>query len=183
MPWPPPRHQWPLLVQTWPTRIPEFRSYVFAHKFAQVPIEQHDARPVRDLLLQGRAPGVLMIEWDIALDGDHLRELVCRADAQPEEGFVAPYKLWPGPNWGHRIWNPDGEPTCPEGNIRWVGEDDKACNLPCFGCIYIPRAVLEAWRPVPHDPRLTDSNFAWWAKDQGLWWPILWDVRPVHLHY
>lgn len=163
--------------------VPDFRSYVYAHKFAQVPITQHDATPVREVLLRTEAPGVLMIEWDIALDGDDLRELVRRADTSPDEGFVAPYKLWPGPNWGNRIWSPDGEPTCPEGNIRFAAEADEFCNLPCFGCIYIPRGVLEEWEPVAHDPRLTDSNFAWWGKDRGLWWRILWDVRPVHLHY
>lgn len=184
---PPPRKISPLLVQTWPYRVPDHRSYAFNHQALNVPIGQHDCRPVLEILKKSRAPGVLMIEWDIALDGDDLRTICRRAIEHPDEGFVAPYKLWPGPTWCHRIIYPtsDRELTydeCQE-RITWIQPDDPACNLPGFGCIYLPRPILEAWEPAPHDPRLTDSNFAWWAQQQDLWWPILWDIHPVHLHY
>ena len=184
---PPPRKVSPLFVQTWPERIPEARSYPFCWQARQVPISHHDARPVFDLLAASAAPGVLMIEWDIAFDGDDLRTLCRRAIAEPDVGFVAPYKLWPGPTWGHRIIDPPGPDELDfeqaQQRIRWVKPGDPACNLPCFGAIYIPRHIAEAWEPNPADPRLTDSNFAWWAQQKDLWWSIAWDVRPVHLHY
>ena len=64
-----------------------------------------------------------------------------------------------------------------------VDKREPTCRLPCWGCIYVPRETLEAWEPAPHDPRMTDTNFALWADRHGLVWPILWDVVAVHLHW
>lgn len=187
--WQPRRPQGPhpIIVQTWPAAIPDHRSYVHNHYAAKVPISEHDGNPARDLALSVDTPGMLLLEWDIAFDGDDFRAICQAASDNPTEGFVCPYKTWPGPTWGHRImqgpildewWHVNGDHE-----FRSVTPDDPACNLPCMGAIYIPRDLLEAWKPGPHDDRFTDTNFALWARAQGIWWPIRWDTRPVHVHF
>ncbi len=160
------------IVRSWPASPPPGRPHV-VDSLERVLVSDFDYRNVRDRCLSDpAATGVIHLDWDVAVLKEDLKRMRSRALAEPAVGFVAPYRLYPGHWWAHG--------SAPGVPVTW-GAD--TCVLPCWGCIYVPCGLLEAWRPVPHDPRMTDTNFAAWAHRRGVVWPIDWTVTTVHLHW
>jgi predicted transcriptional regulator len=108
---------------------------------------------------------VLLIEWDLAVDKNHLAEFARRAFAHPNRVRVAPYWLYhyssgndrPNPIWVHRryIGNPQ------TGRLVHVTEDDSTCHLWGLGLTYLPRYVVRAYLADRTEP-LTDGHLSGW---------------------
>lgn len=158
-------------VRSWPAAgPPPGRSYV-VDQLDRLPITDHDYRPLLQLLRR-RVEGVLHFDWDIAVSHGDLVAMQEAARKIPDIGFVAPYPLFKDQRCAHR-----------HADMTPVTAMDDTCALPAMGAIYLPRHILEAWEPVAHDPRMTDSNFANWSHSKGLTWAIKWTVFLVHLHW
>lgn len=123
-----------------------------------------------------QADGVVLLEWDVAVDGYELAGFTEHALRTPDVPLSAPFKIGDGPNrrWANAVGNGDrfrpvtvGEPWC-----YWFG----------FGLVYLPmkliKGFLEARQPGSQS-QFTDSNFNRWWNHGAM---IDWSVRPTHLH-
>lgn len=163
------------LLRSWPAVVPTGRAYV-QDSIERLILRDYDYAPLADV-----DDDVLLVEWDIAVDGGDLVRFAKRARAEPGRVLVAPYRLYvttvrnvplPHPVWCHRRADGShvdtGEPTC-----AYFG----------FGLIYLPREVVRAFR-AEWSGHFSDGSFGGWHRrrvtDQV---PIDWDVRPAHLHY
>lgn len=175
------------LVRSWPAEIPEGRAYVVD----DIPRfimggegdRQFDYRRLVDL-----DDDVVLIEWDIAIGGEHLALFMQRAQAEPEQVRVAPYVLYRGGR--------DGRPQIPfychrirtQRNRSWAKPEDTHCQMFGFGLVYLPAALLKAFvaqmQPKAH---FGDTEFSQWhmrnapAHVRNV--PIDWDLSVVHLHF
>ena len=176
-----------LLVRSWPAPD-ELRKFATMppHVWDTIPkiyCTGNDYRPVRDRLLESNQAGVLHFDWDLAIAKEDLKILRDRARAEPEQGFVIPFRLYPAHIWSSGRAVRRGAAFDPSTGWEPLTGGETECDLPCFGAIYLPRAIAEKWEPAPHDPRMTDTNFAFWSLRQGLSWPVCWDVKPIHCHW
>lgn len=133
-------------------------------------IDDFDYSPVVEIATK---PGVVLVDWDIAVDRSQAEwfEASCLADlATPR---VAPYRIYEtnSNHWVH--WR------LPH---RWVHRGESHCDGFGFGLTYIPYDLLKMWEPEYSDKRMTDTNFSsWYIRKGGGPVPIEWGVRPVHL--
>jgi hypothetical protein len=143
---------------------------------------QYDYRGLADL-----DDDVVLIEWDIAINGDHLAEFMQRAKAEPGRIRVAPYVLYRRPKrvgrqqiafCCHRIRTQTAR--------RWALPIDTHCQMFGFGLVYLPQALIQRFvaqmDPASH---FGDSEFSRWhmRNVQPCDVPIDWDLPAVHLHY
>jgi hypothetical protein len=175
------------LVRSWPAVIPEGRSYVVddipRFIMGNDGDRQYDYRGLVEL-----DADVVLIEWDIAINGDHLAAFMARAKAEPDRVRVAPYVLYRKrsrdslPQIGfyvHRIRT--REARC------WArGPQDTHCQMFGFGLVYLPQVLIERF-VAQMDPKshFGDSEFSRWHMRNVTPCdvPIDWDLPAVHLHY
>lgn len=171
------------LVRSWPANIPEGRSYVVDDipKFVMggEGRREFDYRGLIDL-----NDDVVLIEWDIAVGGEHLALFMERAKAEPDKVRVAPYLLYRRGNrmpqvpfYVHRIRR--------ESVRRWAQPGDTHCQYFGFGLVYLPADLLRRYvAQMGTREHFGDSEFSRWhmlnvTRDV----PIDWDITLVHLHY
>lgn len=176
------------LVRSWPAVIPEGRSYVVddIERFVmgRVGDRQYDYRHLLDL-----NDDIVLIEWDIAINGDKLALFMARAKENPEQIRVVPYVLYRRmaregraqiPFYVHRIRTHERR--------SWSKPGDTHCQMFGFGLVYLPRWALEGFvKQMAPDSHFGDTEFSRWhmrnapvhLRDV----PIDWDCEAVHLHY
>lgn len=172
------------LIRSWPDRIPEGRSYV-VDDIERLVISRHDYKP-----LAAVDDDVLLLEWDMAVGQEDLRRFADRAAESPDRVLVAPYVIYadtyglPSDVWAHRHWDGTGAGTIsPTGAIP-VATGDPTCNLFGLGMCYLPRELVRRFAALSWSSHFGDTEFSMWhythvAHDVQ----IMWDARPVHLHY
>ena len=122
------------------------------------------------------ADAIVLLEWDIAVDGYELADFRWRAMQTPHEPLTAPFKI--GHGTSRRYANAVGTGD----DFRPVREGEPWCYWFGFGLTYLPmnliRGFLDARLPGT-EGQFTDSNFnRWWNRGAA----IDWNTRPVHLH-
>jgi hypothetical protein len=76
------------LLRSWPSRIPEGRSYV-VDDIERLVIDNHSYGP-----LSAVDDDVLLLEWDIAIGQEDLRHFADHAAKDPDRVLVAPYRIY-----------------------------------------------------------------------------------------
>jgi hypothetical protein len=168
------------LLRTWPHRIPEGRAGWVEDSVERLVIDKYDARA-----LAAVGDDVLVLEWDIAVSKEGLAAFARRARQNAHRVLVAPYRLYPEVNRGllRPIWSPRRMP----GNVP-VTPGDPFCHYFGFGMTYLPAHLLRRfaaeWLAANPYGNLTDETFSRWHYEHAAPdVPIMWEVRPVHLHY
>lgn len=163
------------LLRSWPARVPEGRNYV-VDGVERLIIDRYTYEKLFDV-----DDDIVMLEWDIAIDPEDLDQFTTAARENPGDVVVAPYRLRRPPprktEWVHRYATNEhvqfGDPFC-----HWFG----------LGLTYLPRGIIrhfraeferEGWPEGFNDCTL--SMWHWRVLRKEV--PIMWDVRPVHLHY
>jgi hypothetical protein len=172
------------LLRSWPDRIPEGRSYV-VDDIERLVIDNHHYGPLAAI-----SDDVLLLEWDIAVGQEDLRQFVSRARAQPDRVLVAPYRIYadvynlPCDVWAHRVWGGDGVGTISPNGAIPIRDGAPTCNLFGLGMIYLPAAIFRSWFACCPDAQFGDTQFSMWHYQYVTREvPIAWEVRPVHLNY
>jgi hypothetical protein len=172
------------LLRSWPARIPEGRHHV-VDAIDRLIIDNHHYGP-----LAGVDDDVLLLEWDIAVGQEDLRQFAHHARRDPGRVLVAPYRIYadvynlPADIWAHRTWSGDGMGTVvPHGAVP-VRDGAPTCNLFGLGMAYLPRDLHRQFAAVAWSSQFGDTQFSMWhyqyvAREV----PIAWEVRPVHLNY
>lgn len=180
-----------ILLRSFPGTVPGGRSYV-VDGVRRLVVDDYDMSPIA-----GAGDDVLLLEWDIAVEPCEINEFAAVARKEPGRIVVAPYRLYRyGPSafhagarpvpgrwvWAHRVENGAG-------SFRHVTEADDVCHYFGFGMVYLPRPVVMSYM----EDRAADRRSDWGFSDGSLsaWhWrvlrrevPIVWTVRPVHLHF
>jgi hypothetical protein len=163
------------LLRSWPAVVPPGRAYV-QDTIERLILRDYDYAPLAEV-----DDDVLLVEWDIAVDGHDLALFAAHARQTADRVLVAPYRLYVttvrsvplrAPVWCHR--RTDGS---------HVDTGEPFCSYFGFGLIYLPRTVVTAFR-AEWSGHFSDGSFGGWHRrrvtDQV---PIDWDVRPAHLHY
>ena len=180
------------LLRSWPTHIPEGRSYV-VDAIPRLLMSQLDYRPPLEAM---EPDDVLLIEWDIAVGKHELLVFAERARDSPEQILVAPYRIYRGEKysdlgqdmWAHRHWDGTADPpgsTFPRfGGWQPVMTGEPTANLFGFGLIYLPRELISAFMASNFSNLFGDAQFGMWhytnvAKEV----PIAWECPAVHLNY
>ena len=175
------------LVRTYPPAEPELmrsRNRV-EDDTPRAFIQRYDNRS----LLQFK-DDLIILEWDIALSREDLFTFAEVARGS-DQVLAAPYRLYREsderlPPEG--VWSPRVVTNPTSLDARWVRPGDLTCDFFGFGCTYVPHKLIEAFCTDKDyetaDPRMTDANFSvWHYRRVGTPVPILWAIRPVHLHY
>lgn len=185
------------LIRSWPANPPKGRSRV-VDGLDRFVMDGFDYRGLADY-----NDDVVLLEWDIAVDGDDLDHFIEHAQREPKRPLASPYKLhrasaygdllpgdvpwvWPLLHWvgpGSRPGPVPGDPDVPGTHSEMAQMGDPTCNGFSFGLVYLPRKLIRrheaAW-----DGRISDTSFSVWhynhVRPDA---PICWHVRPVHLHY
>lgn len=172
------------LLRSWPRVIPSSRNYV-VDGIERLTIDNHHYGPLADI-----DDDVLLLEWDMAVGQEDLRQFAHHAQRTPERVLVAPYRIYadtynlPADIWAHRSWDGDGAGTViPRGAIP-VRDGAPTCNLFGLGMVWLPREVVRGFLAGRYASHFGDKEFSMWhyqhvARDV----PIAWEVRPVHLNY
>jgi hypothetical protein len=172
------------LLRSWPAVIPEGRGHV-VDSIERFMIDRYDYRPLTTV-----GDDVLLLEWDIAVGQTELKAFATRARATPDDVLVAPYRIYadtyglPDDIWAHRWWDGDGAGTVSPNGARPVATGDPTCNLFGLGMVYLPQALIKAHVTECWSAQFGDTQFSMWHYQnvkQDV--PVMWDVRPVHLHY
>lgn len=150
------------IVRSWPEDPPEGRLSVpdFLPRFM---MSEYD---YRELPPKYQDTGVILIEWDMAIDPVDLTDFAARCERDPQMVRVVNYRL-------------------PGSEVHRRHSALQRCPTP-FGLIYLPAWALQKWisEPLEGDQWLTDSRFAVWLMRQMR--PIegvIVDPAPVvHLH-
>lgn len=163
------------LIRSWPARVPRNRAHV-VDNLPKLIMDGWDYAPIVDV----NDEGVILLEWDIAIDREGLERFTAAAQADPEHVRVAPFRIYQTtahsypikPHWAHR--RADG---------TRVEEGEPTCTLFAFGMIYFPPGITRRYLDeVPG--HFSDGSFSGWHHNNvAPEVPIMWDVRPVHLHY
>lgn len=179
-------------LRSWPAQVPTGRAHV-VDQLPRLVISGYDYGALASV-----DDDVLLLEWDMACSIEDQATFEDHAAAEPARVQVAPYRLYtdrPDPVWAHRVLTGDGPK-----DEAWITEGRTECDLPGFGMIYLPRAVVAAFLAAPasargRDPRLdpgrssADARFT--CQTFGIWhafrWDgppirVWWDIRPIHLH-
>jgi hypothetical protein len=180
------------LLRSWPANRKDtlVRPHVVDH-IEKFPIVDYDYGGLVDI-----DDDILLLEWDIAISWEDLQIFIADANQTPDLVRVAPYKLYEGrknPVWAHRVvWSTT--------DIHVTPEEDSTCDLFGFGCIFLPKVLLQDFHDTDvdircrdprfhgadyRDGRLTDQTFSIWHK-----WhtrqppvPIDWSIKPIHLNW
>jgi hypothetical protein len=170
------------LIRSFPADIPPGRNYVIDDA-PRLINAGHDYRGLIEL-----ADDIVQLDWDTAVSREDLVTFAKAARSDPERVLVAPVLVYPSPKrpglstpvWNVRRYHP-GDMA-----MRYCREGE-AAHLFGFGMVYLPGGLLEAFGRVlgtPVAPRFGDMEFAGWHhKHVESEATVLWDVRPVHLHY
>jgi hypothetical protein len=172
------------LLRSWPARIPEGRAHVI-DTIQRLPIDNHHYGPLAAI-----DDDVLLLEWDMAVGQEDLRQFADHARANPARVLVAPYRIYadvynlPADIWAHRTWNGDGAGTViPRGALP-VRDGAPTCNLFGLGMVWLPREVVRGFLAGHYASHFGDKEFSMWHYQQVTREvPIAWEVRPVHLNY
>lgn len=175
------------VVRTYPIMHPETlrgRARV-EDEIERCYISDYDNRSLLDF-----KSDVLVLEWDIALSREDLESLVelCRGY---DDVLSVPYRLYFEsdvriPKTG--VWSSQILLDPVTLASRWVRSDDLTCDMFGFGCTFVPYRLLlqfvEDGGFRAGDSRMTDTNFSLWHYRRiSRKVPLLWDFKPVHLHY
>jgi hypothetical protein len=172
------------LLRSWPRRIPAGRAHV-VDDIEHLLMDNHHYGP-----LAGIDDDVLLLEWDTAVGQEDLRAFATRARKDPDAVLVAPYRIYadsyglPADVWAHRRWDGTGADTVVPVGATPVDEGEPYCQLFGLGMSYLPRDILRAYVNAEYSRHWGDTEFSMWhyryvTRDV----PIMWEVRPVHLHY
>ncbi|WP_116042275.1 hypothetical protein [Amycolatopsis palatopharyngis] len=163
------------IVRSWPAQVPDNRSYV-VDDLPRLVLEDYDLSPLCEL-----DDDVILIEWDLAASEEDFVRFADAVRDDPGRVVVAPYRLYlttesqrpfQEPVWAHR--RPDGS---------HVDENEPTCAFFGFGLTYFPREIVQAFR-ASWQGHFSDGSFSGWHRNNVTHEvPIVWDVRPVHLHY
>jgi hypothetical protein len=172
------------LLRSWPARIPEGRAHV-VDTIERLTIDNHHYGPLAEV-----DDDCLVLEWDMAVGQEDLRQFAARARRDPRRVLVAPYRIYadtyglPCDIWAHRTWNGDGMGTViPRGALP-VRDGAPTCNLFGLGMVYLPRDLVRGFFAATFAGHFGDKEFSMWHYqhvDREV--PITWEVRPVHLNY
>jgi hypothetical protein len=165
------------LLRSWPAKIPAGRSFV-VDAMPKLVLDGYDYAPLAEV-----DDDVLLLEWDIAVDRDGLERFILAVQDDPGRVLVAPYRLYvstlhshplPRPRWVHR-----------RGDGTHVEEGEPVCGLFGFGMTYFPRGLARRFLAERPPGRVfSDADFSQWHHRQvAAEVPIIWDVRPMHLHF
>jgi hypothetical protein len=172
------------LLRSWPSRIPEGRSYV-VDDIERLVIDNHSYGP-----LSAVDDDVLLLEWDIAIGQEDLRHFADHAAKDPDRVLVAPYRIYADTYnltadvWAHRRWDGTGLGTVTPSGAVTVETGDPTCNLFGLGMVYLPRRVHREFGAVARSSHFGDVSFSMWHFEHvAEEVPICWDVHPVHLNY
>lgn len=183
-------------VRSWPARPPAGRPHV-VDDLERLVIDDYDYTPLGELELDPYG-GVVVIEWDIAVDPRTALIFEERIRGYPDQVSVGPYYLDDalGVRWAHRVVRGSGA-----GQERWIRVGESCADYFGFGLVYLPtrlvRAFLAAEAPergrppwVPRglyqDGRFTDQTFSTWhfwrSRQAGRRALVWWECQAVHLH-
>jgi hypothetical protein len=168
------------LIRSWPQQIPPHRSYV-QDDLERLVMTDHDYR-----VLAGLDDDLVLLEWDIAVGQEELRAFIARVRADPTAVLVAPYRLYEAhsgrpskPAWAHRRFVRGDMFT------EFISPGDEFCHLFGFGMVYLPRDLVRRYLADNADEQFNDVRFSSWhyRHSDRPNVPIMWDARPVHVHY
>jgi hypothetical protein len=169
------------LVRSWPDPQPEGRNYV-VDDAERVYNTGHDYRPLIAL-----GDDVIHLDWDQAVDREHLVEFVRHVRQEPDRVMVVPCRLREVATAGER-WNvvryEAGEQA-----TRYMSPGEDGAHLFGFGMVYLPAKVLQAFEDEWADRmdagtvKFTDTGFAGWHYRRFGEARVDWSVRCVHVHY
>lgn len=166
-----------------PEEIPPGRNYV-VDDAERLINRDHDYRGLIDL-----ADDVIQLDWDTAVSREDVETFAKRARAAPDRVLVAPVLVYPSPKrtglvspvWNVRRYQPGGMA------MRYCTPGDDSAHLFGFGMVYLPADLLAGFARVLGSaafPRFGDMEFAGWhhrhVRPEAA---IVWEVRPVHVHY
>jgi hypothetical protein len=170
------------LIRSWPQTIPPGRSYV-CDDIPKLVIDNHHYGALADI------PGdVLLLEWDMAVGQEDIRQFAHHALIDPGRVLVAPYKIYADAYglssdvWAHRKWDGRGMGTISPDGAMSIRDGDPFCNLFGLGMIYLPQALVQGFAGFA--THFGDKEFSMWhyqyvAREV----PVAWEVRPVHLNF
>lgn len=183
------------LIRSFPDPIPPGRNYIVddAQRLINTDYDYRGLIALDD--------DILHIDWDTAVSKEDVENFARRAKHWPNKVLVAPVKIYQSPKrtgltapvWNVRRFLPGDMAMayCKE------GED---AHLFGFGMVYLPRVLLAAFGEAlkSDDPgvrrpdlfqmkryrRFGDMEFAGWHySNVEREAHVMWDVRPVHIHY
>lgn len=173
------------IIRVVPKTIPENRNYV-VDSLDKVEIWNYDMHFLAEI-----NDDIIMLEWDIAVAHHDLYNFITHCRDNPNSVMVAPYILYPSPQfvditapqWAHRHMTHE-MPL----QLQWIEYGDTVCDIFSTGMIYIPKDIAkrlgDADDLITWHHNLTDCKFAFWHYYSiGKKVPVLWDVRPIHMHY
>jgi len=173
------------LLRSWPAVIPDNnRSYV-VDSIERLVISNHHYGA-----LAAVDDDVLLLEWDMAVGQEELRQFAHHARLDPGRVLVAPYRIYadayniPADIWAHRRWDGRGMGTVSPDGATPIRDGDPFCNLFGLGMVYLPRDLVQRYVLGGFATHFGDKEFSMWhyqyvTKDV----PVAWEVRPVHLNY
>lgn len=183
------------LIRSFPDPIPANRNYIVddAERLINTDYDYTGLIALND--------DIIHIDWDTAVSKEDLEAFARRARHFPDSVLVAPVKIYHSvkrtgitdPVWNVRRFNPG------EMSMRYCREGEDA-HLFGFGMVYLPRVLLRGFGEALADDegrydrpdlfhmkryrRFGDMEFAGWHYKHvtpEAW--VMWDVRPVHIHY
>lgn len=181
-------------IRSFPRTIPANRNYV---------VDGLDRFYMQDYNYSGLSnysDDVLLVEWDIVITPENIQDMKEWIEGDIDKVQVWPYLQYPTPENGltrtvyaHRkIIEP--VKTVPPDTVP-IGFFDPIADYVGFGCIFLPKSILEAFeradpktRGLPaNDERFTDQTFSFWLRHNQHEFPekamVHWDSEPVHLNY
>lgn len=169
------------LLRSWPDNVPDGRNHV-VDDAEKLVLSNYDYRPLFDV-----DDDVLLLEWDIAVHREDVERFAEIANEDPSRIIVAPYRLYETTlnsyplaktPWCHRT----------SGN-QHIQTNDPFCHWFGLGMIYLPRAIVLEFKEEFDVARWSFEGFndntlsAWHWRAKKTPVPVIWEVRPVHLHY
>lgn len=183
-------------IRSFPRNIPANRNYV-VDGLDRFYMENYDYRG-----LSSYGDNLLLVEWDIVLAPHIIHDIKqwVSEEGDIDKVQVLPYPQYPTPENGltrtvyaHRkIVEPVKNVPPDTVSIHFF---DPVADYFGFGCIYLPKTILEAFeqadpktRGLPaNDERFTDQTFSFWLRhnqheffNQAL---VHWSEEPIHLNY
>lgn len=163
------------LLRSWPARVPDGRNHV-VDDIEKLVIDNYAYEKLFNV-----DDDIVMLEWDIAVDPEDLERFTTAARESPDDVVVAPYRLRrPPPRstvWVHRF-----------DTNRHVQEGDPFCHWFGLGLTYLPKRIVSAFHAELEQRKwpegfndCTLSMWHWRVLQKEV--PIMWNVRPVHMHY
>ena len=182
-------------LRAWPVPMPAHRAYV-VDELERLHQTDYDYTPLGAWFAEHPDEcGVIIIEWDVAVDPDEAANFERMAAVAPERPLATGHRLHHvepyGSVWAHRVISGEGE--------RWAMYGEPLVDYIAFGMVYLPRTpvleFLQAESPARgaplatpggyEDGRFTDQTFSMWYRhrySRGGPFRVEWRVRPVHLH-